>query len=309
MRTRLLRTAPPVALTSILEVLRRPANRADRLASSEIVRAGYSVLWIDYVRLLATGPRHTRYFVIPGIEDLRLPSVCVRTLSPRERRRYGARVRARRAGTVTLEALGGGGVDYNSYTARAVEAGKALLATTGPSSSTFVVSGLAPDGVASVTITTAKAEAEAATAPVTSNFFFTQTPAGGLTPLTIQWHAADGSLVKTIHTEHLAVLRITGGPTEIKTPPPPEVVQAGGRRLAEFERGKMVVAQTGCLACHRIGQTGHTGPGPALTHIGSMLSRHGIEHALIDPTAPMPSFRRLPAAKLKAVVTFLSELR
>jgi menaquinol-cytochrome c reductase cytochrome b/c subunit len=70
-----------------------------------------------------------------------------------------------------------------------------------------------------------------------------------------------------------------------------------------------VVAQSGCLACHRLGQDGNHGPGPGLTHIGSMLSRHGIEHALINPSAPMPSFKHLPAAKLKAVAEFLSELR
>jgi ubiquinol-cytochrome c reductase cytochrome b subunit/menaquinol-cytochrome c reductase cytochrome b/c subunit len=106
-----------------------------------------------------------------------------------------------------------------------------------------------------------------------------------------------------------SALLTTGGPTAIAISPPPAVVKAGGQRLAEFEQGRMVVAQSGCLACHRIGQAGSTGPGPSLTHIGSTLSRHGIEHALIDPHAPMLSFRHLPPAKFKAVVAFLSELR
>jgi Cytochrome C oxidase, cbb3-type, subunit III len=304
---RLLRTTPPAALTSILEVLRRPASSADRLASGEIMRLGYSALWIDYVRLLDTGPGQTRYFLIPGIENPRLPAGCVRTLSPRERRRYESRVRARRAGTVTLEARGKEGLDAQSYTAPAIEAGKTLLVTAGPSNSTFVVSGLAPDGVASVTIATANGNVEAA--PVAGNFFLTQTPAGGLAPLTIQWYATDGSLIKTIHIEHLSVLPIKSGPTEIDVSPPAEVVQAAGRQLAEFEQGRTVVAQSGCLACHRLGQAGNAGPGSALTHVGSRLSRHGIKHALLDPTAPMPSFTRLPAARLKALVTFLSELR
>jgi hypothetical protein len=216
-------------------------------------------------------------------------------------------VRAQRAGTVTLEALGSESLEYNPYTARSIEAGKSVLATAGPSNSTIVISGLAPDGVASVTLTAANGKVE--TALVADNFFLTQTPADGLAPLTIQWFAADGSLIRTVHIEHLRVLMIRSGPTQINISPPPGVVQAGGRRLEQFERGRTVVAQSGCLACHRVGQAGNTGPGPALTHIGSKLSRHGIKHALIDPTAPMPSFEHLPAAKLKAVVTFLSELR
>jgi ubiquinol-cytochrome c reductase cytochrome b subunit/menaquinol-cytochrome c reductase cytochrome b/c subunit len=69
------------------------------------------------------------------------------------------------------------------------------------------------------------------------------------------------------------------------------------------------MAQSGCLACHSIGQSGNRGPGPSLDHVGSMLSRRGIEHALISPTAPMPSFKHLPPAKFKALVTFLSDLR
>ncbi len=105
------------------------------------------------------------------------------------------------------------------------------------------------------------------------------------------------------------VLLAPGGPTLIPVSPPPTVVHAGGRKLAEFEQGRMVLAQSGCLACHRIGQNGNHGPGPGLTHIGSKLSPQRIEHALIDPSAPMPSFKHLPAAKLKAVVEFLSELR
>ena len=49
---------------------------------------------------------------------------------------------------------------------------------------------------------------------------------------------------------------------------PAAVVQAGGAQLAEYEAGKKVVAQSGCLACHKIGENGNAGPGPNLTHIG-----------------------------------------
>ena len=31
-----------------------------------------------------------------------------------------------------------------------------------------------------------------------------------------------------------------------------------------YEQGKLVVAQSGCLACHKIGENGNGGPGPNL---------------------------------------------
>jgi mono/diheme cytochrome c family protein len=92
-------------------------------------------------------------------------------------------------------------------------------------------------------------------------------------------------------------------------PVPPAVEDAGGRELSEFNAGMKVVAQTGCLACHRIGEQGNSGPGPDLTHVGSRLSAEQIEHAILDPTAPMPSFRNLPREKLAAVVEFLSQVK
>jgi hypothetical protein len=91
-------------------------------------------------------------------------------------------------------------------------------------------------------------------------------------------------------------------------PVPPAVEDAGGRELSEFNAGMKVVAQTGCLACHRIGEQGNSGPGPDLTHVGSKLSTEQIEHAILDPTAPMPLFKNLPAVKLKDVVEFLAQL-
>ena len=40
---------------------------------------------------------------------------------------------------------------------------------------------------------------------------------------------------------------------------------------AEYEPGKQVAAQSGCLACHKIGENGNDGPGPELTEIGNRL--------------------------------------
>ena len=90
---------------------------------------------------------------------------------------------------------------------------------------------------------------------------------------------------------------------------PTSVTQAGGARLAEYEAGKAVVAQSGCLACHKIGDNGNNGPGPELTHIGGRLPAQAIARTLVNPTAPMPSFNKLPPQKFTAVVSFLSQLK
>ena len=100
-----------------------------------------------------------------------------------------------------------------------------------------------------------------------------------------------------------------GPPTTIEVAAPKAVKEAGGRTLAEFEAGKLVVAQTGCLDCHKLGDNGNDGPGPPLTHIGSKLFGQGIARTLVNPTAPMPSFKNLPPAKFKHIVTFLSQLK
>ena len=68
-----------------------------------------------------------------------------------------------------------------------------------------------------------------------------------------------------------------------------------------------MVAQSGCLACHKIGENGNAGPGPDLTHIGSRLPAGAIARTLVNPTAPMPSFRNLPPKKFTAVVRFLEQ--
>jgi menaquinol-cytochrome c reductase cytochrome b/c subunit len=100
-----------------------------------------------------------------------------------------------------------------------------------------------------------------------------------------------------------------GSPTVIEMPTPAVVVQAGGHTLAEFEAGRKVVAQSGCLGCHKIGDNGNSGPGPDLTHIASRLPGPGIARTLVNPTAPMPSFKNLPPKKFAAAVYFLSLLK
>ena len=100
-----------------------------------------------------------------------------------------------------------------------------------------------------------------------------------------------------------------GTPTAVDMPTPAAVVQAGGTTLAQYNAGKAVVAQSGCLACHKLGENGNDGPGPVLTHIASRLPRQGIARTLVNPTAPMPSFQNLPPQKFNALVAFLAQLK
>ena len=76
----------------------------------------------------------------------------------------------------------------------------------------------------------------------------------------------------------------------------------------KYEAGKLVVAQSGCLACHKIGENGNDGPGPHLTDIADKLPKAAIRQTLENPTAPMPSYAGLPEDKKAALVDFLAQL-
>jgi menaquinol-cytochrome c reductase cytochrome b/c subunit len=79
-----------------------------------------------------------------------------------------------------------------------------------------------------------------------------------------------------------------------------------------FNSGKLVAGQSGCLACHVIGENGNNGPGPPLTHVGTKLKPDAIASTLRNPTAPMPSFKGLAQSspqKFNDLVGFLSELQ
>jgi quinol---cytochrome c reductase cytochrome c subunit, bacillus type len=100
-----------------------------------------------------------------------------------------------------------------------------------------------------------------------------------------------------------------GSPNSIDIPTPALVQQAGGKTLANYNAGKAVAAQSGCLACHKFGENGNSGPGPQLTHVAARLPRQAIARTLINPTAPMPSFKDLPPEKFNTLVDFLSTLK
>jgi hypothetical protein len=108
----------------------------------------------------------------------------------------------------------------------------------------------------------------------------------------------------------LFVLGVPRGTTPGEAIPTPTAVRrAGGRERREFVAGRTVFAESGCLACHKLASEGNRGPGQNLTHVGAQLSSPQIEHAILSPRAPMPSFKNLPAKKLHDLVRFLSLLR
>ena len=128
-------------------------------------------------------------------------------------------------------------------------------------------------------------------------------------------YKADGQGFLPDYKTHLWVVELdedgaaAGPPTQIDQGPPPAVVAQGAHMLAVFNAGKQVAAQSGCLACHKIGENGNGGPGPELTDIGDKLLPGAILRTLENPTAPMPSFSGLPEEKKTALVAFLSSLR
>jgi menaquinol-cytochrome c reductase cytochrome b/c subunit len=105
---------------------------------------------------------------------------------------------------------------------------------------------------------------------------------------------------------------VAGAPTTIEQPTPQRIIAQGGDTLRQYEAGKQVVAQSGCLACHKIGENGNGGPGPNLTDIADRLPAQAIARTLINPTAPMPSFSSLQQnepEKFDAMVAFLGQLK
>jgi mono/diheme cytochrome c family protein len=120
------------------------------------------------------------------------------------------------------------------------------------------------------------------------------TTAGVLTILAMSWLTWEGA--------------IGGAPSSIEMGTPANIQAAGGEKLALYEYGRQVVPSSGCLACHKIGHNGNSGPGPNLTHIADRLPAAGIAQTLRNPTAPMPSYSGLPPEQFNAVVNYLSTL-
>jgi quinol---cytochrome c reductase cytochrome c subunit, bacillus type len=87
--------------------------------------------------------------------------------------------------------------------------------------------------------------------------------------------------------------------------PPTEIDMKVSEQLTP---GKEVAAQSGCLACHKIGENGNDGPGPELTEIGRRLPREAIVRSLQVGPGIMPSYEKLPPEKLNNLADFLASL-
>jgi mono/diheme cytochrome c family protein len=70
------------------------------------------------------------------------------------------------------------------------------------------------------------------------------------------------------------------------------------------EGGKRVVRQSGCLACHKIGEQRQGRLGPNLTHIGARESRRSILRTLKAGPGIMPSFENLGEKQLDEVASY-----
>jgi hypothetical protein len=110
--------------------------------------------------------------------------------------------------------------------------------------------------------------------------------------------ATTAGILTIIAMAYLTYLGATAGP-------PSEVDL---ETSAAFEPGKEVVAQSGCLACHKLGDNGNDGPGPELTHIGERLPRNAIARSLQVGPSIMPSYSGLSPQKQQALTAFLASL-
>jgi menaquinol-cytochrome c reductase cytochrome b/c subunit len=110
--------------------------------------------------------------------------------------------------------------------------------------------------------------------------------------------ALTAGILTIVAMAYLTFLGATAGtPTEIDL-----------KVAADVEPGKEVAAQSGCLACHKIGDNGNNGPGPELTHIGERLPRNAIARSLEIGPSIMPSYSSLPPQKKDALTAFLASL-
>jgi menaquinol-cytochrome c reductase cytochrome b/c subunit len=90
------------------------------------------------------------------------------------------------------------------------------------------------------------------------------------------------ALTTAVAMAYLTILgALAGSPSEILLETKPSL-----------EAGQKVMASSGCLGCHKVGENGNT-LGPNLTTVGNRLGKDAIARTLINPTPPMPPYTLL----------------
>ena len=110
--------------------------------------------------------------------------------------------------------------------------------------------------------------------------------------------ATTAGILTIIAIAYLTYLGATAGPPS----------QVDLKTSAALEPGREVVAQSGCLACHRLGDNGNNGPGPELTHIGARLPQNAIARSLEVGPSIMPSYSGLSPQKFQALTAYIASL-
>jgi len=110
--------------------------------------------------------------------------------------------------------------------------------------------------------------------------------------------ATTAGILTIVAMVYLTYLGATAGsPTEIEMP------------VADrYEPGAQLVAESGCLACHKLGENGNNGPGVELTHIGSRVPRAAIIRSLVIGPGEMPEFKDFTPEQQDQIGDFLASL-
>jgi hypothetical protein len=197
--TRITHRAPPAGLVSNMAVLRRPQQAGD-LPDHQLAGFPFRLLARDYVRKLAEIGGSSYYLIPASVASPPLSRACLRRLSPHRRRierrnERNARKRSREIGLGVFEfsRVGGGGGCCGDLHALL---NNRTIQTAGSGHST--VTGLVPDGVASVTLRWHRGPAER-NATVANNFWHVTVPlsAPRAFPHSTIWRDAGGHLVKS----------------------------------------------------------------------------------------------------------------
>ena len=75
----------------------------------------------------------------------------------------------------------------------------------------------------------------------------------------------------------------------------------------KYEKGKLGVERTGCLACHKFGKNGNH-VGPDFEKISAKFDTEAILRTMVNPIPPMPNFENIPLEKRREIAEFVANL-